>query len=75
MAATSNPFAEVPESERLLLARLAQTFQVRPSELLQGSPMDFQIDLAVAVTLWRAEQESAESADGAETGRVEHIYW
>jgi len=37
--------------------------------------MDFQLDLATAVVLWRAEQQSADSADGAETGRVEDIYW
>lgn len=76
MVATSNPFAETPESERLLLARLAQTFRIRPSALLQGNPMDFQIDLATAVTLWRGEQESIGSAGGEEaSGGVEEIYW
>jgi hypothetical protein len=38
--------------------------------------MDFQIDLATAVTLWQAEQQSLDMDGAEEIGkRTEHIYW
>ncbi len=74
MAATSRPFANLPESQRLMLGRLAQTFNCRPSALLTGAPDDFQIDLAVAVTLWQAQLARAESGGEGE-GNFQNVYW
>lgn len=50
------------EKQLLLLGEVAQEFGCRPSELLNGSPRDLQIDLACAVLLWkqRAEQLTVE---------------
>lgn len=44
----------------LLLARLAKQWHCRPSELLNSSSLDFQIDVAAAVALWETREEDAE---------------
>jgi hypothetical protein len=53
MAATSLSFAETHQDQLLLLARVAEQWHCRPSQLLQASTDEFQIDLACAAILWR----------------------
>lgn len=55
MVATSRRFAV--SEELLILARLAQQWHCRPSELIKSDIVDFQIDVAAAIALWKSRKE------------------
>ena len=62
--ATSRPFVEGPNL--LLLARVAETWSCRPSDLIEArGTTGLQIDLAAAMVLWRERERLARARDQA----------
>lgn len=68
LPATSAPFAKT--DNLLLLARVAETWGARPSELLgvnaREHTLRLQIDIAAAAVLWRWRGEAGTELNGTE---------
>jgi len=60
MVATSRRFAT--SDNLLLLARVAEKWNCRPSDLLNSSMWDFQIDVAAAVAIWKSRPKAWDGA-------------
>lgn len=61
MVATSLRFSE---ETLLTLARVAEEFHCRPSDLLRSEITDFQIDVAAAVALWKKRKAQQDEEEG-----------